>query len=511
MSDSEPEKPQDRQDFLPGHGVVVVAKNGDVIRYDPTGLVMRLSDKVIADIALRLGTRPEPETPAARTPAAPEAAPTAPPTPVSVPLLEDIDAWNSRIQGDWVYFSANLPGKQGVRGYRKPLSGGAVIADTTGPLYGILAIGGPRSALANRRRSDFPQHVLAPADDIGAVGHAGIARAARTGALEQLREQTHEALIAEILLAWQLEKYEALPLFLTRVESDSSASAMALAQGEAFANLVIAAENLALAASSLDKRARVLAVCLDFALEDLGGSASQYRDGIFQLMERITAEFARIGFGPPLFLSRFETGTGAIIAPAIAEGQAELGWNHGKHHFTHSAPSYMFAHDDAGRPSDAARREMAEMSAHAIAHSQRPAPPGGVAEEWRCPTFHLAEISTRDPRVVRVIAQAMRVLEIDQADPFGAGPTAGFRLPDGGPALISVARDPSDQRTLLLTFEHPVSPDTRLAYALPDGMTAASGAGRIRDDWSTVSASGHLLHRWALPSLLTIRQGGGNA
>jgi hypothetical protein len=42
----------------PGHGVVVRAQNGDVIRYDPSGLVMRLSDKVIADIALRMGVQP---------------------------------------------------------------------------------------------------------------------------------------------------------------------------------------------------------------------------------------------------------------------------------------------------------------------------------------------------------------------------------------------------------------------------------------------------------------------
>jgi hypothetical protein len=48
----------DTEEHAPGHGVVVRAPNGDVIRYDPSGLVMRLSDKVIADIALRLGTAP---------------------------------------------------------------------------------------------------------------------------------------------------------------------------------------------------------------------------------------------------------------------------------------------------------------------------------------------------------------------------------------------------------------------------------------------------------------------
>ena len=34
--------PSDTTDQIAGHGVVVRASNGDVIRYDPTGLVMRL-------------------------------------------------------------------------------------------------------------------------------------------------------------------------------------------------------------------------------------------------------------------------------------------------------------------------------------------------------------------------------------------------------------------------------------------------------------------------------------
>ena len=40
-------------------GVIIRAENGDVIRYDETGLVLRLSDKVIADIAARLELKPQ--------------------------------------------------------------------------------------------------------------------------------------------------------------------------------------------------------------------------------------------------------------------------------------------------------------------------------------------------------------------------------------------------------------------------------------------------------------------
>ena len=41
---------------------------------------------------------------------------------------------------------ADLPGRQGVRGFLKHLKGGGIIADTAGPLQTILAIGGTRAA-----------------------------------------------------------------------------------------------------------------------------------------------------------------------------------------------------------------------------------------------------------------------------------------------------------------------------------------------------------------------------
>ena len=44
---------------IPPEGVIIRAENGDVIGYDETGLVLRLSDKVIADIAARLELKPQ--------------------------------------------------------------------------------------------------------------------------------------------------------------------------------------------------------------------------------------------------------------------------------------------------------------------------------------------------------------------------------------------------------------------------------------------------------------------
>ena len=41
-------------------GVILRAENGDVIGYDQSGLVLRLADRVIADIAARLDLAPIP-------------------------------------------------------------------------------------------------------------------------------------------------------------------------------------------------------------------------------------------------------------------------------------------------------------------------------------------------------------------------------------------------------------------------------------------------------------------
>ena len=493
-------KAETAQPLLAGHGVVVRAANGDVIRYDPSGLVMRLSDKVIADIAERMGAARggAGATTAGATPAPTRADPHE--------LLEGIDAWDLRIEGDWLVFTARLPGRQGVRTYRRPLDGGDIIADAPGPLFGILGIGGPRAALATGRRCDFPHHVLAPADDIGAVGHAGVERAGATGSLEALREMTHEALVAETLLSWQLEKFEALPLFLTRVETDSSAMSADLGQGTAFDNLMIAASNLALAAASLGKKPSILAICLDFALEDRSGSATAYRDGMLALMARIEAELAKLGFLKPLFLARFESGSAEITTSAAIEGQWELAWNHGDHHLICSAPGYMFAQDEFDRPTDAARHEMAEMTAAAAS----------ARDGWRCPTFHLAEREP-DGQAIRVIAQAMGDLVIDAEDPLGAGKTAGFRLigATNGARITSVSVAPDDAKALLIACDkRPEGGDLKIAYAYgadPRPGSFPANCGAVRDDWELPSATGRVLHRWALPAILPVTPGAGHA
>lgn len=477
-----------------GHGVIVMAQNGAVIRYDPSGLVMRLSDKVIADIALRLPQAAGAQVSAAdshgqgRTDASPDLA----------DLLDGVDAWDIAQSGDWVSFTARLAGHQGNRRFRRHLTGGAILADAAGAVYGILGLGGARATTALPRVADFPHHILAPEDDIGAVGHAGIEPAKATDKLGLLREMTHEALCAEALLHWQFEKFEPLRLFVTRVETDQSSSAAALADGLALANLLQAARNIKAAAQTMGKPAKILAVHLDFAMEMIGGTPTEYRDGMLRVMAQIEQGFAAAGLDHPIFVARFDTGSAAIHNSPAIEGQWELGWNHAAHRFIQYAPSYMFALNAHDRPTEAAQVEMAEMSAAAIS----------AGEAWLCPRLYLAERSQKHPNLIRVTARADGALDIDPDDPFGAGKLAGFSLinVENGARIKSVRIDKADPQAILIDCDkRPEGAGLRLAYA-----AGQPNCGSLRDRWRLTSRTGRVLARYALPALLPITDGGQN-
>ncbi|MEX3014498.1 hypothetical protein [Gymnodinialimonas hymeniacidonis] len=465
--------PED-EELTATHGVVLRAKNGDVIRYDPSGLVMRLSDRVVEDLALRLPDRGHAPPAQAQTIEA-----TDPP--------EGVDGWNARRDGDWIRFTGRLKGAQGIRDFRKHVEGGDIIADTNGPVLGILGIGGARAALANAGGAAFPHHIVAPADDIGAVGHAGVETAAKLDRFEHIREMTHEALVAQTVLSWRMEDYGPLPLFMARVETDSSATAAELADGKAVENLLINAANLKDAAALMGKKAKILSVSLDFALEDHSKTATEYRDGMLNVMEAISSGLWKLGFDRPLFVSRLESGLPDVAPQPTLDGQWELSWNHGDHRLIHSAPAYMFDLDAYDRPTEAARIQQAEMSAHAISQ----------ADTWKCPTLHLAEL---EGKTIRVTARAAGPLTLDSTD--------GFALTgcENGAQIKSIAIADDDPQAVLLTLDKsPTGPDLRLAYAC-----AGQPRGHLRDDWAEQSATGATLRRYALPAHLPVT-GGRNA
>ena len=131
---------------------IIRAQNGDVIVADETGLRMRLSDRVIEDIAMRLGksghgfgAMPQRDD---TNNFLGDVDPSSQAEELSYFIGENIDCWDVLQRREFASFMADLPGRQGVRGFLKHLKGGGIIADTAGPLQTILAIGGTRAALA---------------------------------------------------------------------------------------------------------------------------------------------------------------------------------------------------------------------------------------------------------------------------------------------------------------------------------------------------------------------------
>ncbi|WP_431297657.1 hypothetical protein [Tabrizicola sp. BL-A-41-H6] len=462
-------------------GTLLRAANGDVIGYDESGLILHLADRVIVDIAARL---PPP-------PAAPE-------KPVPQPLPDDLDIWSVQHDGDWTHFHGNLPGGDSARAYRRHAAGGGMIAEARGPLLALLAIGGARAALASPGPARFPYHVVTPADDIGAVGMAGDGSAPATALLQNLTELTHEALIADALLARRREASLSLPLFFVRAETDRAAGAADLAFGEALANFNRALANLKAAAASLGTTAQVLAVTLDFVLEDVTGDPIAYRDGMIALMERITQSLGRHGLARPIFLAAFDCGTHSITEGPALTGQWELAWNHADHRLHFTAPSYALPIDDTGRLTDEGRRLKAQIAAEALVALQ-------AEDRWDCPTIQLAERHGDD---IRLVCDSASPLVIDPSDPFAAGPCAGFHLSGvtNGATLRAAEVDADDPKSVRLRLtRRPEGDDIHVAYAhgaAPHPGPFPANRGALRDTWS---ANG--MHRWALPARLRLTDG----
>ena len=481
---------------------VLRAENGDVIRADETGLLMRLSDRVLDDIADRLLARGF--APAGLDANAVSGSQGEDPEDY---LPEGVDAWSVVREGGWTRFTANMGDKTGTRDYICKSRTDAIIADTPTPLLGILAIGGPRASLAAQRSSHFRHHIVAPGDDIGAVGMFGEEPAQPVDTLHLLREVTHEALVAEALLHDALSRHDALPLYFVRAETDGSTNASALADGLAYDNLEQAAGNLKRCAEALGKRSKLIGVFLDFALEDVLSTPIEYRDAMLGLMDKITRRFAAEGIPDPRFMSFFECGTQDLVDDATLEGQWELSWNNAGHNLVIVAPSYMLALDPEGRLPAQSLALRAAVSAEALTFDQS-------VGHWYCPTLHLAE---RDGDTIRVTAQCHGKLVLDADDPFGSGPHFGFSLegvPDGVDiASVKIAED--DPKSVLITCSAPLTgPDAVLRYASgrPASIEGAypANCGALRDDF--VPRLNHdesafdlaLLRRWALPARLTV-------
>ena len=182
-------------------GILIEARNGPVIAYDATGLRLRLSDSVIADIAARL-------------------APAGTDVPASV--LGDIDAWGVSRRGDTYVFDAKLPSYPFPRRFRRHVEGTGIFAAPPGALTGLFGLGGHRAAVHRVVPLAHPAHVVTADDDIGAVGMGGQGAAPATDRLHPVRAATTLAATADALVGLRADAGRALPLVVVRTETDGS-------------------------------------------------------------------------------------------------------------------------------------------------------------------------------------------------------------------------------------------------------------------------------------------------
>lgn len=469
----------------PSEGVLIRAENGDVVRFDETGLTLRLSDSVVADLRRRLALSVPRDDLAER--------------------LGDIDAWGLRLVGDWLHFTARIEAGRPPRDYRKPLNGGDIIADAPGPLQAIFSIGGARRAGFNDGPPGFGYHILAPGDDIGGVGYEGTAEAQPTATLQRLPHSSRDALTAQALLQLRYDAMQALPLIVARSETDGATSLEALIGGQAYVNFLSSLDSLVLAAAMLHKRPQVLAVGIDLSLEDqIGDPVSKLR-ALRRLFERIEHDMATRGLHRPVFLLTAESGSHQITEHPMILAHSALAWSHAPHRVAISAAGYGFAQTRFARPTADARVQMAEMDAFAVSAMAKRKP-------WFCPQILLAEHRGTE---IRVTLRAMGDLVLDPA--LTADPACGFALRGAKAVQItSVVIAPDDPQSLILTLSKPIDGTAELAYAYgaaplpntassPDALPANRGA--LRDGWQAQSRTAHILHRWALPALVPCHKG----
>ena len=399
-------------------------------------------------------------------------------------ILGDIDAWDVRQQDGWFRFNANMPGMPGARGYLKPCTGGDMLAETPGPVLSVLSLGGARRTRAFPGRGDFPYHVIAPADDIGAVGLAGIEDADPVDKAQLLREQTSDSLLAAELIRHRQLAGRGLPLVLARTETDRSASLGELGKGRALVNLLRALDNQKTIADTLGKMAKIACISLDFVPEDMA-AGQEYAPALRLLLANLSKAVWERGMPATTFLAVFDT-----IAADKRQAQWDMAVHPSDPALIFSAPSYALAYDDYARLTEAGARDRAEIEAAALAEIE-------AGRGWACPSLLLAEWDHKRGRI-RVRSNASLPLVLDEDDPFDAGKRCGFRVEtEAGPLTVrKVEVDQKEPRDLLIKIREERPPSAMwLSYAW-------DGPGALRDEWE--HPFGRSARRWALPARLEV-------
>ncbi len=470
--------------------ILLSAENGPILAADETGLILRLSDRVVADLARRLGARAD------AAPAGPAPADAAPLDPA---ILGDIDGWDVTRQGDWLSFTARLPGAEGTRRYLRHGSGMGMLAQTPGPVQGIFSLGGGRRFNAPSLRPDFPFHIL----DISPFEDAG-----ETPPLfDNLRHCGLDADLAAALLRRRHADFRALPLFAIAAGPLDGGP---LDGGDGPGRLHAALTRFAGLAAALNKAPRIAAICLEIGPDQVAPDqdAAAFHRALLSRLDGIAQTVSQSGLPPARMLVTLDCGGwwggSAHRARIAAEGLCLLALCPGGHDVTLTGSTAALAQDRLGQPLRGAALIQAELESRALeALAGRQA--------WTAPILCLVE---RDgPRALRALFKSTAPLVIDEGDPMGAGPLAGFALSGApaGVAITGIAIDPQDARCIRLTLNADLPRDVpaRLDYAIPaapDPNSRLPGwAGALRDDWQGETATGAAVHRWALPASQVIR------
>ncbi|MBA4490922.1 hypothetical protein [Paracoccus sp. S1E-3] len=465
--------------------ILLSAENGPILAADETGLVLRLSDRVVADLARRLpalsGAEPAPPAPA-------EAAA----IPLDAAILGDVDGWDVTRQGDWLAFTARLPGADGARRYLRHASGAAMLAQTPGPVQAILSIAGGRRFNAPSGAPDFPFHILGTAPFEDADEDPPL--------FDRLRHAGIDADLAAALLRRRHADFRALPLF----------ACAAIPRADHLAPLGAALIRLTALAAALNKAPRIAAICLEVSPEEVapGQDADGFHRALLAQLDSIAATLAGAGLPPAPLLVTLDCGGWWGCDPdrarVAAEGLCRLALCPGPHDVTLTGSTAALAQDRLGQPQPDAALAQAELEAHALeARAAR--------ADWTAPILCLVE---RDgPRTLRALFKSIAPLVFDAEDPMGAGPLAGFALSGApqGTRITGVAIDPQDPRAVLLTLnaDLPRTAPARLDYAMPGAPDPdrhlPGWAGALRDDWRSETGTGAPVRRWALPTSQVIR------
>ena len=440
---------------------IIRAKNGDVLAFDDTGLILRLSDQVIADIQGRLSTEPP------------------------QPGCPDIDAWNIRSSGDWLRFDACLPPFDHTRAYRRRVDGGSVIAEAQGPLLAVLTVGGTAASLGFNGPPRFEHHVIAPADDLGATGACGSHPVPRTDRLQTLDEATPATFLADSLLTQTQATKRPMPLIAARSETDGSTTAAALADGPGMANFATTLGNLSSAARSLGTRLRVRAVTVDFGPEDVTSSVPEFVQGIRNTVDRILEICAASDLPRPVVLLRCDGG------PDGPARQWELAAHTAGQPTVVTGARYAEDRDTHGRLTRSGAMAQAMLDGAALTRL-------GAGEGWRCPLPILAERTDAKTIAVTLLADAPLCFAPGALNTRPAH--SGFALtgPDV-PDIHEVLLDPDSDAQVLV----------RTTGAIPEGAVLEYATGEVGgvlcDDWAMpVPGSDTPLRRWALPALIRV-------